>query len=676
MNDDFSYSLPLLILRPGIIRNPNPFTGTCDIEWADRTIGEPPVTAILPQPFPTSGGAGMFAVPTDGSRAILGLSYANQYYVVSLISDPLYNSDVGGASSQQGAGILSADHSFPPMLSPGEVLLRGNAGSYTRYDLYGSIDSRFGANSSVTLDRRGSYTANVRNAYTATQSGYTISGAVLREPVASSDSLKLVDRTVDAGYDDSLFEVGRNPTLRTSVFTDTTLGTKRNPPLVETRALYFEYGTEFDVASQSKEIELYSTGQGLSQKTTLPYARSRAGTRTAAFDLSAGSYNALAETMIGTGVDFDGNLLDINRKPIEMTGMKDRLEDQLTALRRSIKLHLELNSRKENSQLSLDLNSAPFAGGSRTGTDHSRWSIDVDAEGQTKINIPASSPNGNIPLPIRHVPGSLDSPEYKPDAETEANSTKPLRHIGFGITSGGIPLADAIAPAVIAGTAIKNWSMPHHDLTFADILDGYGIFNFGGGVDENGQKQRNPVQQRYRTMVGGDILDNAKFINSGEGSNAGGRSLWLNADGSAEISLGKDQIHQKSLCLDAAGSALIRTGVDKSGNSIVLGADGKILVFSGTTNTAGGLKIYVQNGAGAQPGDNAGVTSIEISDGNIFFRTSPGKNIVFESGGKIAISASDVLINGERIFHFGNHSPDGSKFANTEKPMTRDGTQK
>lgn len=83
--------------------------------------------------------------------------------------------------------------------------------------------------------------------------------------------------------------------------------------------------------------------------------------------------------------------------------------------------------------------------------------------------------------------------------------------------------------------------------------------------------------------VSAEISDNQKPT--------GGKSLYINFEGTIETSIGKDNYDQKSLILDTAGSIIAWLGKDKNNRSCVLQTDGDVLVnvggsYGGTSETS------------------------------------------------------------------------------------------
>ena len=699
-------TIPNVLRIATITKVDGPLNGPkiCTLSFAN---GEKEAYAPLPHPMAAKEN-GIFMTPKENSQVIVGRGDSNTFFIVSYYSGVSLSSNSGQAKFPS----RPIDYSPPPLDSkPGEVIINGSRGAYTIYDADGNITSRFGDIGSVSLSSKATIGTSAKASYTSLASGYSVSGEVLRE-VNPIDSLKNTDRLGGISFDAYLKPIGREKLLPVSSSTTST-SIHRNPPFVESRSVMYEYARDYLVNNPTIEKDLYK--ESGSKKGIKDLKLERQGSRTDAFGLGPLQYNVLSETILGTAVDVYGNVLDLNRNPIldvaDPKSPEKQIEKRYEALRRSIKFHFEINSRKPTDNITLDTDNPAFIDGPLGHfTDHSRWSIDVDAEGQTKINIPASSSTGNVPVHARYIsssflarisetdsdltkthylvrnPGSSDSI----DSINSDQLRQDIVHYNYATTSSssGLELDDEYAPQS-QGTNAFRWTMPYHDPAFNDILK---LKTFLGVIPTwyypyNGIDP----QTDYLSLIG-KVISAQALTNSPSGyvkasgvvvpPNAGGRSLSMNLDGSLELAVGADQADGKSVVLDTAGSMLARVGKDKNDNSIVLAADGNATLIVGASNKSGeairipggNLKIFVENA-------NGGCASIEVISGNIHVRSAPGGNIVFESSRNIIMSAGrDVLINGERIGVFGEYSADGDivkagKGGVGERPIKRTGEE-
>ena len=238
-------------------------------------------------------------------------------------------------------------------------------------------------------------------------------------------------------------------------------------------------------------------------------------------------------------------------------------------------------------------------------------------------------------------------------------------HVNYALTQDnrGLALGEGSAPESINKKRFR-WTMPYHDPAFRDILER----DIKLGIESSWYTGGKTPLTRYSQVFGGSVLSGSPLTNT-KGSpdpaslpNAGGRSLFVNADGSMELAVGMDQVDGKSIVLDSAGSFVGRFGRDKQNNSIMLAADGSATIVMGASGRAGDstisrgadLKILVESG------DNGSVATIEIINGHIRIRSAMDKNIILEASKNLILSAGkQVLIHGERVGVFGEYTDMG-----------------
>jgi hypothetical protein len=393
-------------------------------------------------------------------------------------------------------------------------------------------------------------------------------------------------------YDVALDTIGLDPKTRSSI---STAGT-RNPALTESRSMYYEFASSYGYTSDEEENRLYA-GEDLA--TTKPYQRKRS--RTDTMSLSLDQPNFLAEIIIGTVVDIYGNILDINRNVLP-NGIIDSLsfrnsEDDKDfvfrklreQLRKSIAYHFEINARKENVQ-EITGRSDPgvftpeYDDTSDYARSRSQFSIDIDKEGQFKINVPASSEVGNIGLLVRHenfsnLKGAEEDKDRGQFLRNATNNTDvKLEPFGQGVIelkSNEETLKSFAAPTNrINGEVIKLGTAFHEisEVAFPHKINR--IYDSGGGTGGYPASVLNEVDP-VEDVVSPEI------IVAGSGANAGGRSGTISLDGMLSLSIGANTADRQSLWLDTAGGIVTAIGRDRWQRSIVGKLDGDVLLEVG-----------------------------------------------------------------------------------------------
>jgi hypothetical protein len=343
--------------------------------------------------------------------------------------------------------------------------------------------------------------------------------------------------------------------------------------------------------------------------------------------------NELMEAVDGTLVDVFGNLLDINRGIILPPTGKDPkvlLESLMENARHTVALHREINTRKgwtyTGSSIP-DLIEIPDPSKSADNArDRSRWFVDVDKEGLTKLNVPATSETGNIPCLVRYESSSaveVEDGSAGTDGRSESDAKKLFRsdldagqqrqdvfldQFGPGgitvkrVESQGGQSTDFSLDNRLAGEDTsyvdgKATSLPDkiqagtafHSITAtaAKLLEtsmnkaSYEVVDKDAPTpEEDGAAVSGQVIQSFLASSGTSIQRDE----AGRPTNyptAGGRSLHVNLDGSVELSVGANTVDRLSWILDTAGGIVARIGRDRYGRSAVLQMDGSLAVEVG-----------------------------------------------------------------------------------------------
>jgi hypothetical protein len=623
--------------RLAVVTSVDHANGVAQTRWMDDDETGP----SIPVPHPFSGrGEGIYVGLRQGSLvALVRASYGRYIPVAVVPMRGLFASDLSDIPE------MAFDDIGVPLVDDGEVVVQGPTGAVFRLNADGSVALRNGLGEGwmVGGDQDEAHRCAIERPtavkYTVSQAGLDACGLVRRDVRPNEDSLdaSIFDPMFDLEAEQLLEEVGRDPTK------DVTHGTRkasggsntaaapafRNPPFVERRNTLYEFGTGWNVGTPQDERDLLDKGE---LPTRIPsYRRER---RSNILSLSLSFPNELMESVDGTLVDVFGNLLDINRSIIPPPSGGDSaslLESLQENARHTVALHREINTRKGWAYTGYsipDLVTPDVGDSSNNSRDRSRWFIDVDKEGLTKINIPASSETGNVPCLVRYETSSVVDVDNNGKAGHGARSgiDDPKRlfrsDLGAGHQRQDIFL-DQFGPGGIALKRVESRSSQAVDLSpdnrLADSPTGYvegksadlpakiqGGTAFHSIVqtaakllgtsmnqvsydavnkdaeppEEDGYALNLQVIQSFLASAGEPVsLDDAGRPENYP--NAGGRSLHANLDGSVELSVGANTIDRLSWVMDTAGGIVARIGRDRYGRSAVVQMDGSLAMEIG-----------------------------------------------------------------------------------------------
>ena len=652
-----------------------------DFQFIER-VGEPTHRAPLPHPY-AGNGSGIFYGIEEGNVLLMARGPSNTWYVVSIIPNVTFNVNTQGAEN-----VYYYQNKYP-QLNPGEVSLIGVNGQFIDILKNGNIalDAGIGAKSAnfeLSNLSAGIFT-RINQLYSFTEAGRKIEGVIKRdlsrtEQSTTTNTINFLD---GEEYDLLLNTIGRSPQNEVQKRSAQIIkSTVRNPALVEKKEITYEYATQFNVLDFENEVK--ALGKIATQsggQTTVDISNlktditSRQNRRTDTLDLNQQNFNHLIEKVEGTIVDIYGNILDLNRNVIQVpntTTLKTNGNDVVGLrniydyLRRSVKYHFEINSRKNLFSTYL----YPPEDQNTNYSENSRFSVDIDAEGLTKINIPASSETGNIPILSRYL--TTVDPTDPTSGAFRAQNGVDIQIQQFGaisqenssLYSGQTIQADDYSPQVInspkatVGTAF-------HD-----------IFNIANSIFTNGTlKSSNPIASPNQSTPPVSASINNKIYRADDPAfqtntpNAGGRSLNLNLDGSMSLNIGADTVDRKSYVVDMAGGTISHYGRDINGRSIIHQSDGDVIIQVGgnqiatdprfpvgslpndkTTFRPGRLEIHLlQSIDGSIPPHK-----ILIDENGITMSTN-GSLIMQADNNIILDAAGSVLLNGEQIFENGNY---------------------
>jgi hypothetical protein len=610
----------------------------------------------IPAPHGLSYNNGLFigTSPVIGTPVIVGQGSGGQYYFVSHLIE---NLDV------------------KPTVNIDELLIRSNDETKITLDTKNNIIIGKEDNH-IHIDTNNNYlTSNFFNLNIFTQAQRSVNGIVKRDLKPNTNYSQTSKLESDI-YDSKLFVIGMDPSATANKLIS---GPDKNPPLVENRDIVYEYYYNSDINDDYIESLLYADTP-IVNDFSFPNRRiSRSDT----LSLSLTSPNYLMETIKGTVIDIFGNILDINRFPLGIgkdtstlrgekgVDKKDAFIKIKELQRKSIAFHFELNARKDiinNNQIILpDINS-----NSDYARNRSRFFLDIDKEGQFKLNVPSSSEKGNIPLLTRYEnystvgtednsnPNKLifrdDNLDILHDSFAASKVTATNDGFDFAVIKGSIRVlngdVDATPKDRITESAI------FHGTAYHDILNTCYVHASHDFLKYQNDDQSSNLEFLNINVDNIPILSNvvSDTINiSGDKANAGGRSGLLSFDGSLEVSIGANTIDRQSLWLDTQGGIVANIGRDRKNMSAALGMDGDVFVQVGGIGVSGDSRFIDINNShrgGALDirviNDGGRVTMIRIDNEGVKIMT-PGNLQIHAGQGMYISSDKDIKIDCETL---------------------------
>lgn len=636
--------------------------------------------------------ATILKVNNDGTCLVgvdeLGLQQAPQKFIVPLLSSwtgP--NGEFIGGFPARGTSVLLqqiiggqwviycylpvrgvfTDRNLMSALTPGRALMQVKNGNRVLIDpdtgiQVGDTQSYFHSD-----PKRDIVSYQFKQALEFTEAHRSITGVIKRDLVENSNRNVLYSTLTSHLYDDSLFEVGLDPTLKTNLTSNS--DRIRNPPLVEKREVIYEHAYSYNILDDSSEASITQDSKSFPPVID----NGRFDSRANVLSLSQVFPNALIEKIEGTVVDSFGNVLDLNLSPLPL-GKVDELSLKKTTNKSQAVIDLKAEARKGvgyyfgiNTKKSGGINSDgsenAFVLDTNDTTDYARsrskFEILVDKEGQTKINIPASSETGNVALLTRHENYSTLLAKQNGTDPKNLTRNELIQDIfldGFSNVaniklSGSQNLDDYSAPTDRVTNKFLGFGTAHHDIqkTCSTFLKSYTddiiIFDAANLLNK---------------VPKFDKLINDNVIVSGSNSNAGGRSLNMNLDGSLIANIGANTSDRQSVWLDCAGGMVNRIGRDKNGISFLSDMDGDMYIQLGNAAPDNDSRFADQNNT-VRPATfdlrvltgNGFMSVIRIDQTGVSIST--GGRITMKSEQSITLETlSNLYLNAENIYMYAN----------------------
>ena len=650
-------------IRFAVVKSVNYEQGIVQIRWLDNAAED---GQEIPIPHPFAGrGEGIYTGIRPGTLVAVDMTSYERYVPVAVLPmRGFYTEELGALDETQ------FDDVEYPFLEAGEIVIQGATGDQLRFKPEGGIGllNRFGEGTILGGDLDDAHRCVIVTqppaGYEVSAAGLSATGLVRRDarPDEGDFDTAVMDPMFDLEYEQLLEEIGRDPSK------DITYGTRkpetgqsgslgdqfRNPPFTEKRSILYEFGTDW-LVDEGEEEDTLMKSDGI--KVRAPDDRRER--RTNVMSLTLLQPNELMEQVEGTLVDIFGNLLDINRNVILPPVGKTPKEVLLSAIenaRHTVAFHKEINTRKgwgyrktQKQGSNAPKQQAPGApiqpglpdasSSANNARDRSRWFIDVDKEGLTKINIPATSETGTVPFLTRHESSSSVKVDAKGNAKKDSRTSEEAKRLYRSDPAEGQPRRDvfldqfgpggiAVAqrqPTTKSGDVNAVETLPDnrlkgeltsyvedsttwlpnkvqagtafHDITkTANLL----IQKSLNKQSDDAAKEKPPTPAAGEPAVYGTLL---RTVPSGsEGAvkrdaagritnypNAGGRSVHLSLDGSLETSIGANTIDRVSWIMDTAGGVVMRLGRDREGRSAIVHTDGTIALEVGGYDFIGSL---------------------------------------------------------------------------------------
>jgi len=617
--------------------------------------------------------------PQPGTPVTVQQAEGGEYFLINqIVKSNLYQSlNISGNSL-----LIQSDSGTKINLDPDQYISIGNDYTQLRID-----------------PNRNILSSNINEKFSVSEASINIEGIVKRD-LNPRDTESNVSRRESHEYDDSLVPICFDPSTPFDALTidqndQNSSSIARNLPFIEKREMVYEFAHSFGYESDPAEASRYTRNK----INTTPLKYNRREARTDLLGLTLAAPNYLMETVKGTVVDIYGNLLDLNRNVIPAGKEKNYSfrtnNDKLNAFqriraieRKSLAYHFEINARKgpvkklKDGKLQIDPIAVVPVPEVNNKDDfarlRSRFFIDIDKEGQFKINVPASSETGNIPLLTRYENRSTVNGKDTPNNFSFDNQTpenKGLRRDiaieTFAFGSGAIEIKDpANTSALFTPQDRFTDKTILHGTAYHDITSCFTAFS----TPEPFAYELDPKQSGIENKKFPKSFVSKEINISGPDANAGGRSGSINFDGMIEMNIGSNTVDKQSFWLDTHGSIIGNVGRDLNNVSMGLSLSGDLLIqVGGCDSGAIGLcdgqtkdsRFQLKNMAW-RPGavdirvfrDTGEVTVVRIDNDGVTVM-SP-QNIKLISSRTLLLKAMKIDLDAEEINMYSN-DPDASR---------------
>jgi hypothetical protein len=558
--------------------------GTVSIGLNEGGLAQVRNEFIVPIPMAWTGQEGEFlgGYPRVGSSVVASQGHGGQWFIISYIpSNSVFDNTSSFASSSVGQNRLSA-------LKPGRILAQVKDGTRLFIDPAVGIQAGQSDNFLHLEPHLNVISHNFLSELSFTNATRNIDATIKRD-LFNNSNRNIINSTLDSvAYDKGLYTIGLDPTITSSPITS---GLNiRNPALVENRQIVYEFSQSDTFDADQSEVNKYS---GQASPISVSSFVSRRDMRTDALSLSLAYPNHLIETIQGTAVDIFGNIVDINRAPlpigkINALSLKQNTDKSIVfgniraELRKSIAYHFEINARKGDGYSTV-LPPPDVNVNSDYGRTRSRYFHDIDKEGQFKLNIPASSEIGNIPLLTRQENFSVllaaaDSSK-DPNAFLKGTDNIDIYPENFaGKSSIKLSATDSVLDGYSAPSDRITGNPITYGTAFHDITNTISEFQVSANYIKAGNSlvsfdKDNRLNTNWTPLK--QVVSNTIIV-AGANANAGGRSGLINLDGFVNVNIGANTVDRQSIWLDMAGGMVSNFGRDLGNISWAGSFDGDI----------------------------------------------------------------------------------------------------
>lgn len=626
----------------------------CELDLTNNSVPNDAKVKRVQVPFSLYSTNGSFigAYPTPGTPVVIGQGEGAQWYFVSY---RVANIPQIPNFKEGDIFVQAASDTYLYLNTNNEI----EFGSDTTNLYINTISSKFVNKHLITFSSQ----------YSFTEASRYIDGIIKRE-TQSLINIPDFQKLTNENYDEQLTPISLDPTFSTLIASNSK---SKNPPFAEKREMIYEFAMSSGVVDDINESKIYAGNNQPTDPYTFP---NRRNSKVDTLSLSLVAPNYLMEITKGSIVDIFGNILDLNRTPIPIgqtasislkpsssTSDKSMVYNNIRALeRKNIAYHFELNARKDLTAQNGQEVLPDITSNANYSRSRSRFFMDIDKEGQLKLNVPASSETGNIALLARYENystfGSEDS--GNPNKLIYRDDNLDIFLDSFAVNGGDIAIQDA-SGAITPIDRILNQHIqhgtPYHSITQSLIT--FQSSSASQFLDIQGA----PTVDLNSIPTYANIVSPIITV-AGPNANAGGRSGSLNFDGSLECAIGANTIDRQSLWLDTAGGIVANIGRDAQGISGALSTDGDLLIQVGGYGISSDSRFTSQNnsfrgGAFDIRVINQGFTvSIIRIDTNGITIVSPnsinihGRDINIFAEADLTLTGDNVVINGRLVNKF------------------------